>query len=234
MSWSHLQGNGARSSGSGVGSYGITAGSSIASGSYIVVAVSAYILAPGSLTGVTVADSVNTGNYTQLVTKIYSNYWIGLYALVANATGTPTITATCGGTTFYPAIGYDVFSYSGSTPTTDATSSALTSNTSPAPGSFSSLAGDLLLVAIGAGYNYGTVTVPSGYVAAAAEAYSGSNDALYSAYQLSSAGGSVNPTWTVTTGSASVNVGASITSGASGGGFTPWIFGDQIESNGQG
>lgn len=67
----------------------------VAKGDVIVCAV--FCVGNGEMGPITVADSVNSGNYTQLVDLEdgTNSSTAALYYIVANANGTPTVTATC-------------------------------------------------------------------------------------------------------------------------------------------
>jgi hypothetical protein len=225
VSWSLVQSTGVQSSGGAVTNVAATFPGSVTAGNLVVALSSSYFPPTGC------SDSVNSTAYTLGANSTSAQndrgyiYW---YVPPVGGTGFKvTVTAS----SFYAALCVAEFTFgAGAAYSVDGSSANQGNSATPSAGSIAPTSSDLIV-----GCMAWQVSTSRSIAGPFAEVY-GAN------YTSNSIGGSAvyalneasaeDPTWTL--GASSAWGAAVLAFKATASGFTPWIFGDQIEANGLG
>lgn len=160
------------------GTQTVTLGAAVSSGDRIIVTVSALTNTAGATAPTfTVTDNVNSGSYTQDKTTTFTvlrtnDTRLSVFSLIANASGTPTITVTLSnGGLNNMAGGLQCAAFTGlltSGQGVDASAAASGSSTSPSSGATSATtaANELVFGAYADAGDGGTISVGSGFTLA--------------------------------------------------------------------
>lgn len=218
MSWSLVQFKGAQSGGGAVTSLAATFTGAVTAGNLIVALSSSYFPPTGC------QDSVNSVAYTLGANSSNAQndrayiYW---YVPPIGGTG---FQVKVSASSFYAVLCIAEFSFGvGATYAADGASASQGSSTSPSPGTITPTSSDLIVGCMA-------------FQVATTRSIAGPFSEIYGAnYAANSEGGSAayvanetsaeNPIWTL--GATSAWGAAALAFKAAGGGFTPWIYGDQ-------